>query len=90
MKKTGIFALCAALFLASALLSGCQKKAAGWNGWLTDFEKAEKEAAKKGKNIFLLFSGEDWDGKTSEFRAAGIYISKTQQKGTCLADEKAF
>ena len=70
MKKTGIFALCAALFLASALLSGCQKKAGGWNGWLTDFEKAEKEAAKKGKNIFLLFSGEDWDGKTSEFRAA--------------------
>lgn len=70
MGKKGIRAVCAALFLTAALLSACQKKASGWSGWRTDFDKACKEAAKKEKNILLLFTGEDWDGKTPAFRTS--------------------
>lgn len=51
MKK--LFALLIVLGLASVALSG---------DWLTDFEKAKKEAAEKNLPILVDFSGSDWCG----------------------------
>lgn len=34
----------------------------GQEVWLTDFEKAKKQAAKQGKSILIDFTGSDWCG----------------------------
>ena len=54
----------AALVLVCGTLTSCQKK----SKWLTDLDEAKKEAEMQNKDILALFSGEDWDGKTTTFR----------------------
>lgn len=68
MKKILGIILASALFLVS-----CGEKSL----WYSDLEAAKKSAKKEGKDIYLLFSGDDWDGlsvtmkekivKTAEF-----------------------
>jgi len=36
--------------------------------WYTDFDEATAKAKKSSKNIFLLFSGDDWDKTSSGFK----------------------
>jgi thioredoxin-related protein len=47
-----------ALFLSIFLLANTLKA----SDWITDFEKAKKEAAASGKMVLLNFSGSDWCG----------------------------
>ena len=70
MKKNVrvIIATVAALLAATMAFTGCSKKET--SAWTTDYEAAKKTAAKKGKNIFLLFSGDDWDGTSKTFKDA--------------------
>ncbi|MBP5695560.1 MAG: thioredoxin family protein [Treponema sp.] len=37
--------------------------------WYTNFDEASAKAKKSGKNIFLLFSGDDWDNTSAGFKA---------------------
>lgn len=37
--------------------------------WYTNFDEASAKAKKSGKNIFLLFSGDDWDNTSADFKA---------------------
>ncbi|MBQ3801899.1 MAG: thioredoxin family protein [Treponema sp.] len=46
-------------------LASCKKKLV----WQTDFDTALKEAGESGRSVLVLFSGEDWDGKTQVFRS---------------------
>jgi len=55
----------AAIFVATMTFVSCSKDISGWT---TDYEAAKKYAAKEGKNIFLFFSGDDWDGQSSTFK----------------------
>ncbi len=55
---------CLALLLL-VLLASCKKNEL----WQTDFDAALQEAQEQEKELFVLFSGEDWDGKTTGFRA---------------------
>ena len=58
----------AVLLLAAAsllLLASCKTKA----GWQTDFDAALGDAGATGRSVLVLFSGEDWDGKTPVFRS---------------------
>ncbi len=62
--------LCFRRLLSLALLvlflfASCKKKEL----WQTDFDAALQEAQEQEKKLFVLFSGEDWDGKTANFRA---------------------
>lgn len=36
--------------------------------WYTNFDEASAKAKKSGKNIFLLFSGDDWDNTSADFK----------------------
>jgi len=63
MKK-GLLKIGATLFAATLLLSGCSKKAA----WYTDLDEAKAYAKKTDKNIFLLFSGDDWVAESKTFK----------------------
>lgn len=63
-KNVKVFSLIlAALFTVA--MTGCSKKITGWTN---DYEAAKKYAAKEGKNIFLFFSGDDWDGQSATFK----------------------
>ena len=58
----------AVLLLAAAsllLLASCKKKVL----WQTDFDAALGDAGATGRSVLVLFSGEDWDGKSSVFRS---------------------
>ncbi|MBP5463744.1 MAG: thioredoxin family protein, partial [Treponema sp.] len=46
------------------LFASCRKKTV----WQTDYDAALQDAKTQGKDVFVLFSGEDWDGKTTGFR----------------------
>ncbi len=52
------------VLLLLVLLASCKKKEL----WQTDFDAALKAAQMQEKELFVLFSGEDWDGKTTSFR----------------------
>ena len=54
-----------ALILVVLMLSSCAKK----DIWNTDLSKAMALAEKKGKNIFLVFSGEDWNEQSKALKA---------------------
>ena len=63
MKKNIIYSV-VAIFAATLMLSSCAKK----NVWITDFSKAKIQAEKKNKNIFLVFSGEDWNDQSKSLK----------------------
>lgn len=46
------------------LCASCRKKTV----WQIDYDAALQAAKAQGKDVFVLFSGEDWDGKTAGFR----------------------
>lgn len=60
MKKTLKTAFLTFGLIAAVLLTSCApaKEAV----WFTDFETAQTEAAAQNKDLFILFSGMDWDG----------------------------
>ena len=68
MKKSVrlMTAMFAALVATTMAFTGCSKKET--SAWKTDYEAAKKTATKQGKNIFLLFSGDDWDGQSATFK----------------------
>lgn len=68
MKKSVrlMVAVFAALVATTMAFSGCSKKET--SAWKTDYEAAKKTATKQKKNIFLLFSGDDWDGQSAKFK----------------------
>lgn len=57
-------AFIAVLALTAVVLSSCAKK----NIWSTDLAKAMTIAEKKGRNIFLVFSGEDWNDQSKALK----------------------
>ncbi|MBQ7881899.1 MAG: thioredoxin family protein [Treponema sp.] len=62
MKKNILFiAIIATLFC----LVACSSKPAGW---LTDFDEAKKIANRQDKNLLIFFSGEDWDGVSTDLK----------------------
>ena len=63
MKKSLLMALTAG-FAVITLLSGCAKK----GPWLTDLDEAKKQAQRSNKNIYLLFSGDDWVEDSQSFK----------------------
>ena len=66
MKRLSFLAfltLLSAVLLLS--LASCKKKVV----WQTDFGTALKDAGESGRSVLVLFSGEDWDGKTAVFRS---------------------
>ena len=44
--------------------------------WYTDFDEASAKAKKSGKNIFLLFSGDDWDKTSASFKEAVLHTDE--------------
>lgn len=66
MKKNVrvIIATVAALFAVTTMFTGCNPKKA----WKTDYEAAKETATKQKKNIFIFFSGDDWDEKSEAFK----------------------
>ncbi len=52
------------IILFSLLLASCSAKAK----WFTKLDDALQSAGERQKPIFLLFSGEDWDGATPTFK----------------------
>ena len=66
-KKHIVLTGMAAVFAAAMLmLASCSQK----DAWNTDFDTAKNIAEKKNKNIFLLFSGEDWDEHSAALKAS--------------------
>lgn len=68
-RLPGLLRLPAGLFLLLLwavlfLCTSCRKKTV----WHTDYDAALQDAKAQGKELFVLFSGEDWDGKTAGFR----------------------
>lgn len=67
-RLPGLFRRPAVLFLLLLavlfLCVSCRKKTV----WHTDYDAALQDAKAQGKELFVLFSGEDWDGKTAGFR----------------------
>lgn len=68
MKKSVrlMVAVFAALVATTMAFTGCSKKGAA--AWKTNYETAKKSASRQHKNMFLLFSGDDWDGKSQSFK----------------------
>ncbi len=60
-------ALFAAAVCVAAVTAGCAEK---HPDWLTDYEQAQDRAQKQHKNMFLFFSGEDWDGISTQLRSS--------------------
>ena len=44
--------------------------------WYTDFDEASKKAARSKKNIFLLFSGDDWDETSAGFKESVLFTEE--------------
>lgn len=66
MKKNIFTKIITSVILASTLmLSSCGKK----DLWNSNFEEAKSIAEKKNKNIFLVFSGEDWDNNSAALKS---------------------
>ena len=68
----------AVLFLAAlqlAFFSSCKKKLV----WHDDFDAALKAAEAQDRHVFALFSGEDWDGRTEDFRANVLESNEFQE-----------
>ena len=65
MKHTIRAFFCAAV--TCLILSGCASKKAVW---FNDFDAAQTVAKKQNKNIFLFFSGADWDEKSQQLKTA--------------------
>ena len=61
-RPAGLFLLL--LWAVLFLCTSCRKKTV----WHTDYDAALQDAKAQGKELFVLFSGEDWDGKTAGFR----------------------
>lgn len=89
MRRTQkIIALLAAMAAVLAV-TGCGKKGAANlpKGWLSDFDEAKASAKKQGKDIFLLFSGDDWDQMSVAFKQN---VVGTQEFMDALKDEYVF
>lgn len=83
MKKNKISAAIFSLALASLALVSCG------SSWTTDFDAAKKNAAKSKKNIMVLFSGDDWDTVSADYKKEVFnnpkFISEAQ-KGNLLVN----
>lgn len=55
-----LIAVCSAVTMLSC--------ASGKTAWISDFEEAQKLAEQQQKDIFLFFSGEDYDGVSTQMR----------------------
>ncbi len=62
----------AACFAILVYCTSCSKKPV----WYDDLTQAKAAAEKQNKNIFLFFSGEDWDEKTSGFKTSVLSTSE--------------
>ena len=60
MKK--ISSLFASVICAAAVMAFTASQALAGEGWLTNLEKAQEQAKKEGKLVFLEFTGSDWCG----------------------------
>lgn len=56
MKKRGY------VLLMALLVAGCSAAYSEYDGWVTDFEAAKKEAAERKVPILANFAGSDWCG----------------------------
>ena len=70
--RTACVAITAIVTLA---LTGCKKEV-----WLTDFDAAKKQAQKQDKNIFLVFSGDDWDQTSEAFKKSVTETTEFAEK----------
>lgn len=71
MKRNGIFI---ATFATVFLLASC-----GAPKWYSDFDSAKEAAKKQKKDIYLLFSGDDW-AETSKLFKENIVLTKNFSK----------
>lgn len=71
MKKISVIIAAAALFM----LSSCGKAK-----WYSDYEAAKEEAKKTSKDIFLVFSGDDWDDNSAKFKGAVLNASEFEKE----------
>lgn len=87
MKKIKLILAALALTLT---LTGCTKKeqtALPTKDWFTNFDAAKKQAQKKDKDIFLVFSGDDWDQTSADFKAA---VLGTKEFSDAFAKDNVF
>ncbi len=71
MKKINVIISMAALLL----LSSCGKAK-----WYSDYDAAKAEAKKTNKDIFLVFSGDDWDDNSAKFKEAVLNTSEFEKE----------
>ena len=69
-KQIKNFSIAASFALLSVFFASCG------SDWLTDFDTAKKSAGKSNKNIMLLFSGDDWDSASADYKKAVFNDSK--------------
>ncbi len=63
MKKSVLPVFIGLLIFATTLFSSC-----GSSKWMSDFDKAKAIAKKTNKDIYLLFSGDDWAESSLSFK----------------------
>ena len=69
-KQIKNFSIAASFALLAVFFASCG------SAWLTDFDAAKKSAEKSNKNIMLLFSGDDWDSASADYKKAVFNDSK--------------
>lgn len=87
MKKKMVRIFAVSVIALGTLFVSCDKDtkkedAAGKSAvtWTTSFEKAKKQAAAKNREIFILFSGDDWVDSSIPFKQKILYTKEFAQQ----------
>ena len=71
-----------ATIITSFIFTSCSK-----DTWLTNLDKAKSKASKQNKNIYLLFSGDDWDNESVAFKQS---VTNTEQFNELFGKDYVF
>lgn len=87
MKKKMVRIFAVSVIALGTLFVSCDKDtkkedAAGKSAvtWTTSFEKAKKQATAKNREIFILFSGDDWVDSCIPFKQKILYTKEFAQQ----------